>query len=618
MVLVTGAAGHLGCALVRELVADGEKVRALVLPQEDLEGLRGIPLDIVKGNVLDLDSIRQAAMNVDVVYHLAGIVSIMPGKDQVMHRVNVEGTANVARAARECGVRRLVYVSSIHALARPPEGTPIDENIRIDAHNPAGEYDRTKAEASLAVLAEVERGLDAVIVCPTGIIGPYDFRGISPMARQIRLWARSGRHLILDGHFDFVDVRDVARGMILAARRGRKGQLYILAGERISVEALLGLVKESAGTRGGAVQVPRGLAHVVAAFATTHSRLWGKKVQLTRYALETLESNSLISCSRARDELGYQPRMMRQTIKDTVEWLRENPEPALQAIAAFERARGRTASPAGRVGGAGTHQAGTAVVTGASSGIGAATARRLASRGYTVILVARRKERLEALAERIRADGGRAECLAVDLAAPEGVHIVYDRVVQRGEGIDVLVNSAGFGWYGYASEMSVQTALQMMQVNNAALAQLVLLFLPLMKRRGRGHIVNLSSIVGSLPSPWAALYSATKSFVDSLTTALYRELRGSGVSVSAVRPGPVLTEFYQTVTRLSAGRSIPVGKFSVPAEAVADAIVKLLARPRRVVYVPAGFRVLPWIEFSFGWLMDRVAGFFLRRQPYTA
>jgi short-subunit dehydrogenase/dTDP-4-dehydrorhamnose reductase len=617
MVLVTGAAGHLGCALVRELVADGEEVRVLVLPQEDLEGLKGIPLHIVKGNVLDLDSIRGAASNVDVVYHLAGIVSIMPGKDELMHRVNVEGTANVARAARERGVRRLVCVSSIHALARPPEGTPIDEGVPIDPHNSAGEYDRTKAEAALAVLAEVERGLDAVIVCPTGIIGPYDFRGISPMARQVRLWARAGSHLILDGHFDFVDVRDVARGMILAARGGSAGRLYILAGERISVEALLARVKDAAGTKGRAVRVPRWLAHCVAAFATMHSRLWGQKVQLTRYALETLESNSRISCSRARDELGYKPRPIELTIRDTVHWLRENPEPAVQAMAAFERARGRLA-PSARREGAGAHHAGTAVVTGASSGIGAVTAQKLAGRGYTVILVARRKERLEALAERIRAAGGRAECLAADLGSPDGVHAVYEQVVERGEGIDVLVNSAGFGWYGYASEMSVETALRMMQVNNAALAELVLLFLPLMKRRGRGHIINVSSIVGSLPSPWAALYSATKSFVDSLTTALYRELRGSGVNVSAVRPGPVLTEFYQTVTRLSAGRSIPVGRFCVPPEAVADAIVKLLTRPRRVIYVPAGFRILPWVEFSFGWLMDRVAVLLLRRQPYTA
>jgi len=347
MVLVTGAAGHLGCALVRELVAQEEKVKVLVLPDEDLAGLRGIPLDVVNGNVLDLDSIRRAVRDVEVVYHCAGIVSIMPGRDDLMRRVNVEGTANVARAARECGVRRMVYVSSIHALARPRKGSPIDERIRIDPLNPAGEYDRTKAEASLAVLAEVGRGLDAVIVCPTGIIGPFDFRGISPMARQIRRWARPGGHLIIDGHFDFVDVRDVAQGMILAGRRGEKGRLYILAGERVSVEELFRLVKESALTKGIPLQVPRGAAKLVAALATLHSVLWGRKVQLTNYALETLESNSLISHARARSELGYQPRALRTTVRDTVAWLRDNPEPTFQAIAAFENARGRSSARMG-------------------------------------------------------------------------------------------------------------------------------------------------------------------------------------------------------------------------------------------------------------------------------
>ena len=347
MVLVTGAAGHLGCALVRELVADGEAVRVMVLPQEDLEGLRGMPLHVMKGNVLDVGSLQEAASDVDVIYHLAGIVSIMPGKDELMHRVNVEGTANVARVARERGVRRMVYVSSIHALARPPQGTPIDESIPIDPRNPAGEYDRTKAEASLAVVAETERGLDAVIVCPTGIIGPYDFRGISPMGRQIRAWAQPGRHVIPEGHFDFVDVRDVARGMILAARRGGKGRIYILAGERISVEEIFTLVTQCAGTKGRAVRVPGFVAHGVAFFATLHSLLWGKKVQLTRYALETLESNSLISCSRARDELGYLPRSMQQTILDTVAWLRNNPQPGREVIAAFERARGREGAAQG-------------------------------------------------------------------------------------------------------------------------------------------------------------------------------------------------------------------------------------------------------------------------------
>lgn len=344
MVLVTGAAGHLGCALVRELAAKGEKPRAFVLPQEDRIGLRGIPLDIATGNVLDLESVRKAASGARTVYHLAGIVSILPGKDELMRRVNIEGTANVARAARDQGAR-MIFVSSIHALARPPEGTLIDERIPIDPRNPAGEYDRSKAEASLAVLAEARAGLDAVIVCPTGIIGPYDFRGISPMTRQIRAWIAGGFRLVPPGHFDFVDVRDVAQGMILAAGRGSAGELYILAGERVSVEALFRLVRESAATRGRPLRVPSAAMQLLAGFAPLHSRLWGTKVQLTRYALDTLKSNSLISCDRARKELGYRPRALSRTIRDTVAWLRENPEPSPQAIAAFERARGR-GSPA--------------------------------------------------------------------------------------------------------------------------------------------------------------------------------------------------------------------------------------------------------------------------------
>ncbi|HVO37579.1 MAG TPA: SDR family NAD(P)-dependent oxidoreductase [Spirochaetia bacterium] len=609
MVVVTGAAGHLGAALVRELIADGEKVRAFVLPGEDISGLLGLPLEIVRGNILQRESIVPAVRGAEVVYHLAGIVSIMPGRDELMRRVNVEGSANVARAAREAGVPKMVYVSSIHALQRPASGIPIDERVPFDPHNAAGEYDQTKAEASLAVLAEADKGLDAVIVCPTGIIGPFDFRGLSPMTRQIRAWTRPGRHLMINGHFDFVDARDVGRGMILAARRGGRGSVYILSGERVSVPALYALVRKCAGGKGAGVLVPFAAARLIARLATLHSLLWGTKVQFTRYALETLESNSDISCGKSRQELGYEPRPMLQTIRDTVLWLRDNPQPAPQQVAAFERARGR--GPGAKVPG----RTQVAVVTGASSGIGAVTARKLAARGYKVFLVARRADRLGELAARIGGEGGRAEVVAADLAAPAGVRRVYDRVVEAGEGIDVLVNSAGFGWYGYASDMPAETAWDMIRVNNAALAELILLFLPMMRGTGRGHVINISSIVGSFPSPWAAVYSATKSFVDTLTTALHRELRNSGVHVSAVRPGPVLTEFYQTVSKRSSGRSIPVGRFLVPADVVADAVIRLIARPRRAIYVPDAYRVIPWAELAFGWLFDRVAWLLMKRQP---
>jgi dihydroflavonol-4-reductase len=328
MVLVTGAAGHVGGALVRELLDRGGKVRVFVLPDDDISSLNGLRLQVVRGNILDRKSLRGALAGVDIVYHLAGIISIMPGRNLQMREVNVRGTARVARSARESGVRRMVYVSSIHALGRPPRGTPIDERVAFDLHNAAGEYDQTKAEASLAVLAEVEKGLDAVLVCPTGIIGPYCPHGGSPMNNQIRRWMKTGTHVVINGHFDFFDVRDVARAMVLAAEKGGRGETYIIRGARVSVAELLGMVRKLTSRAGVNLALPFPLALVGATLVTWHAKLWRKPVSFTRYALETLASNSVISGEKAWRDLGYAPRPFTETVRDTIAWLDAHPAPA--------------------------------------------------------------------------------------------------------------------------------------------------------------------------------------------------------------------------------------------------------------------------------------------------
>jgi short-subunit dehydrogenase len=207
-----------------------------------------------------------------------------------------------------------------------------------------------------------------------------------------------------------------------------------------------------------------------------------------------------------------------------------------------------------------------------------------------------------------------ADVVAADLARPEGPQAVFDHVMERHRGLDVLVNNAGFGWYGYTSDMPWVTAQDMIQVNNAALVQLIMLFLPVMRRADQGHIINVSSVAGSIPSQGVALYSATKSFVDALTTSLYRETHGTGVHVSVVKPGAVLTEFYRTAERQPGGSTVPAERFGVSAETVVKAILSLLSRPRRAVWVPGPLRVLPWVEFSFGWLMDRLGPALLKRR----
>ena len=135
-----------------------------------------------------------------------------------------------------------------------------------------------------------------------------------------------------------------------------------------------------------------------------------------------------------------------------------------------------------------------------------------------------------------------------------------------------------------------------------------------MQARGAGHIVNISSVAGSLPEQGTALYSATKSFVDSFTTSLHRELRGSPVRISAVRPGPVETEFFEHAADRPASQRIPGERFAISPEKVAARVIAVLRRPRRVAYVPNWLRVTPWVEPLFGGLIDRLGPMLLRRR----
>lgn len=251
-----------------------------------------------------------------------------------------------------------------------------------------------------------------------------------------------------------------------------------------------------------------------------------------------------------------------------------------------------------------------AVVTGASSGIGEAVARKLASQGFRVVLVARRRERLERLAEEIRVEGGSARIITADLTSEAD----RERLCEQAGPADVLINNAGLGWYGYGDEMSWKTALEMLQVNIEAVVQLSLACLAKMRKRNSGHIINIGSISGSLPSQGVALYGATKSFLDNFSTALQRELTGTRVHVSVVRAGPVKTEFGEAALRHENGFHLPTEMMGITAEKVAERVWTLIRRPRRFIYVPDYLRLVPWLELSFGWIIDRVGPLLLKKQ----
>ncbi|MGB2783172.1 MAG: SDR family oxidoreductase, partial [Atribacterota bacterium] len=307
MIVITGATGHLGNVLVRKLVSMNKKVRAVVLSGEDVASLEGLEVEKVEGDVRLPDSLRKAFEGADIVYHCAGVISILPGQRKQLYQVNVLGTRNVVNLCLELKIKRLVYTSSIHALSEPAPGIVFDEAREFNPENVLGEYSKSKTLGTLEVLKGIEKGLDAVILCPSGIIGPYDYR-VSEMGKLIVDFAKGKVKASVSGAYDFVDVRDVAEGLILACEKGKKGECYILSGQQISVGQLLEFLGEINGVKAPWLKIPKQVARAAGFFNALYCNIMKLKPLFTPFSIDVLASNSLVSCKKARDELGYSPR----------------------------------------------------------------------------------------------------------------------------------------------------------------------------------------------------------------------------------------------------------------------------------------------------------------------
>lgn len=322
MIVITGATGHLGNVLVRKLVSMNKKVRALILPGEDITYLEGLEVEKVEGDVRDPDSLRKAFEGADIVYHCAGIISILPGQQKQLYQVNVLGTRNVVNMCLETKVKRLVYTSSIHALSEPAPGIVFDESREFNPENVLGEYSKSKTLGTLEVIKGIKKGLDAVILCPSGIIGPYDYR-VSEMGKLIVDFVKGKVKAYVSGAYDFVDVRDVAEGLILACEKGKKGECYILSGQQISVRQLLKFLEGITGVKAPSLKLPHQVARVTGFFNVLYCNLMKIKPLFTPFSIDVLASNSLVSCKKAQDELGYSSRSIYESIKDTVRWFKQ-------------------------------------------------------------------------------------------------------------------------------------------------------------------------------------------------------------------------------------------------------------------------------------------------------
>lgn len=322
MFIITGAAGHLGSTIIRELIKEDVTVRGLVLPGE--EKVYADKVTYFEGDITVPESMEPIFRQTEgfEVYciHTAGIISISDDVPPIMMKVNVEGTRNVVELCKKYAVKRLVYTSSVHAI---PEGTQlavIREITRFDPEAVIGGYAKTKAMASQIVLDSVAEGLDAVIVHPSGILGPYD-SGSNHMVQLIKMCITNKLPASIRGGYDFVDVRDVAKGCINAALCGKKGACYILSNRYVSVRNMVDYARKCTNGK-KKVCLPMSLAKAAVPFFELSAKVNKTRPLFTKYSLHTLESNSCFSHEKATAELQYAPRDIRDTIRDTVAYLR--------------------------------------------------------------------------------------------------------------------------------------------------------------------------------------------------------------------------------------------------------------------------------------------------------
>lgn len=327
--LLTGAAGFLGSNICAQLLSEGKKVRALVLPND--KSVKFIPkeVEVVIGDLCDADSLEPfftvPAGCTSVILHCASMVTVDPVFSDKLMEVNVTGTRNIitkALAHPEC--EKMVYVSSTGAIPEQPHGTPIkevDKFTPVDDRKVVGAYSLSKAIATQMVLDSVKvMGLNACVVHPSGILGPND-HAMGETSRTVLQIIKGEIPIGMQGSFNLCDVRDLAAGTIAAVDKGRSGECYILANEPVTLKEMCEMLRKECKAKKILFYLPLGLAHKIALSMEKKAEKTGKKPMMTTFSVYNLSRNNVFDYSKAKKELGYTTRPYQETIHDEVQWM---------------------------------------------------------------------------------------------------------------------------------------------------------------------------------------------------------------------------------------------------------------------------------------------------------
>jgi len=322
-VLVTGASGFIGSAVTRRLVAREQEVVALVEPGSDTGNLDGLDVKQVVGDLRNPESVRKVASGCRAVFHVAALYRFWASDPDSFYDINVGGTRNVLGAAGEAGVERMVYTSTVGTLGLEHvsgTGSSADERSFPDVRHLYGSYKRSKYVAEHEVLRAIAEGLDASLVLPTFPLGPGD-RAPTPTGRLVLDFLNGRIPGYVDTVLNVAHVDDVAAGHVLALERGRTGRSYILGGENLALQHMLGELASITGLPAPKIKVPRSLSLVVAAVSeAVEGRLLRRHPSVPLEAARMSTSQMSFDDGRARAELGYAPRPAAEALEASARW----------------------------------------------------------------------------------------------------------------------------------------------------------------------------------------------------------------------------------------------------------------------------------------------------------
>ncbi len=321
--LLTGATGFIGGHLLAALLEDGAEVRCLLRPTSPRRNLEGRPVEAVEGDLRDRDSLARALDGCETLFHCAADYRLWAPRPEELYASNVEGTRNVLAAARAAGVRRVVYTSSVGALGLEPDGRPADEKTPVSLADMVGHYKRSKYLAERVAVEWAERGLPVVIVNPSAPVGDGDLKPTAT-GQMILDFLQRRVPVYVDTGLNLVDVRDVARGHLLAAERGRVGERYILGCRNMTLQEIYAALAALTGLPAPRRRVPHWLPLAAGALDTGLSRLTGRPPRVPLEAVKLARHRMFFDAAKAVRELGLPQTPVEEPLERAVRWFRAN------------------------------------------------------------------------------------------------------------------------------------------------------------------------------------------------------------------------------------------------------------------------------------------------------